>query len=81
MFAVCGVTPSFMNHSVSNGNPVVMNWGTKLLRLRGIDEHAYTCRCTWVIAVFVSSVAACSLFLLKNNMLKWCEEAKSMWCM
>lgn len=31
VFAVCGVTPSFMNHLVCNGNPVVMNWGTKLL--------------------------------------------------
>lgn len=31
MFAVCGVTPSCMNHLVCYGNPVVMSWGTKLL--------------------------------------------------
>jgi len=37
--------------------------------------------CTWVIAVFVSSVAACILFLLENNVLKWCEGAKPAWCM
>ena len=26
VFAVCGVTATFMNHLVCNGNPVVMNW-------------------------------------------------------
>ena len=60
MFAVCGVTPSRVNHSVLNGELVVMSWGTKLLGyvLRDIDELAYTCMCTWVIAVFVLCVAA-----------------------